>query len=34
MRRYSLYTGDAGVAIFLMQCIDGSAAWPGLDTVD
>jgi lantibiotic modifying enzyme len=31
MRRYSLYTGDPGVAIFLMQCIDGSAAWPGLD---
>jgi lantibiotic modifying enzyme len=31
MRRYSLYTGDPGVAIYLMQCIDGSAAWPGLD---
>ena len=32
MRRYSLYTGDPGVAIYLMQCIEGSAVWPGLDT--
>lgn len=31
MRRYSLYTGDPGVAIYLAQCIDGTAAWPGLD---
>jgi lantibiotic modifying enzyme len=31
MRRYSLYTGDPGVAIYLMQCIDGRAVWPGLD---
>jgi hypothetical protein len=31
MRRYSLYTGDPGVAIYLMQCIDGTAVWPGLD---
>ena len=31
MRRYSLYTGDLGVAIYLMQCIGTTAAWPGLD---
>jgi hypothetical protein len=31
MRRYSLYTGDPGVAIYLLQCIDGTAVWPGLD---
>jgi len=31
MRRYSLYTGDPGLAIYLAQCIDGRAAWPGLD---
>jgi hypothetical protein len=31
MRRYSLYTGDPGVAIYLMQCMDGTAVWPGLD---
>ena len=31
MRRYSLYTGDPGIAIYLMQCIDGTAVWPGLD---
>ncbi|MDQ2962019.1 MAG: LanC-like protein [Pseudomonadota bacterium] len=31
MRRYSLYTGDPGVAIYLTQCIDGTAVWPGLD---
>ena len=30
-RRYSLYTGDPGVAIYLVQCIDGVAVWPGLD---
>jgi lantibiotic modifying enzyme len=34
MRRYSLYTGDPGVAIYLMHCIDGSDAWPGLDRED
>jgi lantibiotic modifying enzyme len=32
VRRYSLYTGDPGVAIYLMRCIDGAAVWPGLDT--
>ncbi|PWT71114.1 MAG: lanthionine synthetase, partial [Proteobacteria bacterium] len=31
MRRYSLYTGDAGLAIYLAQCIDGADCWPGLD---
>jgi hypothetical protein len=31
MRRYSLYTGDPGVALCLLQCIDGTAVWPGLD---
>jgi len=31
MRRYSLYTGDPGIAVYLMQCIEGSAVWPGLD---
>jgi len=31
MRRYSLYTGDLGIAIYLMQCIGGTAVWPGLD---
>jgi lantibiotic modifying enzyme len=31
MRRYSLYTGDPGVAIYLAHCLDGTDAWPGLD---
>jgi hypothetical protein len=31
MRRYSLYTGDPGIAIYLSRCIDGTAVWPGLD---
>ena len=31
MRRYSLYTGDPGTAIYLMHCLDGTDAWPGLD---
>jgi len=31
MRRYSLYTGDAGVAIYLARCIEGKADWPSLD---
>ena len=31
MRRYSLYTGDPGLAIYLMRCIDATDAWPGLD---
>jgi hypothetical protein len=31
MRRYSLYTGDPGLAIYLAGCIDGSDSWPTLD---
>jgi len=31
MRRYSLYTGDPGVAIYLARCIDEKADWPSLD---
>jgi hypothetical protein len=31
MRRYSLYTGDPGLAIYLARCIEGAAGWPGLD---
>lgn len=31
MRRYSLYTGDPGLAIYLLRCIEGAAGWPGLD---
>jgi lantibiotic modifying enzyme len=30
MRRYSLYTGDPGTAVYVMHCIDGTDAWPGL----
>ena len=32
IRRYSLYTGDPGLALYLMHCIDGTDEWPGLDT--
>jgi lantibiotic modifying enzyme len=31
MRRYSLYTGDPGVALYLMHCIERTDEWPGLD---
>jgi len=31
MRRYSLYTGDPGLAIYLARCIAGKADWPTLD---
>lgn len=31
MRRYSLYTGDPGVAIYLARCIEAKADWPSLD---
>jgi lantibiotic modifying enzyme len=31
MRRYSLYTGDPGLAIYLARCIEGAGRWPGLD---
>lgn len=29
--RYSLWTGDPGLAIFLWDCIRGAAAFPTLD---
>jgi lantibiotic modifying enzyme len=29
--RYTLWTGDAGLAIYLRQCLDGSAGLPALD---
>jgi len=31
MRRYSLYTGDLGTAVYLMHCIEGTDQCPGLD---
>jgi len=31
MRRYSLYTGDPGLAIYLARCIAGKSDWPTLD---
>ena len=31
--RYTLWTGDAGVALFLWQCLDGRAGMPSLDFV-
>src|SRR5207302_7157899 len=30
-RKYSLWTGDLGLAIFLSDCIDGRSAFPTLD---
>jgi hypothetical protein len=30
-QRYSLWTGDPGLAIYLWDCIRGSAAFPTLD---
>jgi lantibiotic modifying enzyme len=32
--RYSLWTGDVGVALYLADCIDARAAYPILDTWD
>jgi hypothetical protein len=29
--RYSLFTGDPGVALFLASCLDARAAFPLLD---
>jgi hypothetical protein len=29
--RYTLYTGDIGAALFAAACLDGDAAFPGLD---
>ena len=31
--RYTLWTGDAGLAVYLWHCLDGTAALPGLDIV-
>jgi hypothetical protein len=31
--RYSLWTGDMGAALFALQCIDGRAGVPGLNTL-
>jgi lantibiotic modifying enzyme len=32
--RYSLWTGDLGVALFAADCLDGSSAYPVLETWD
>lgn len=32
--RYSLWTGDPGLAVYLWHCVNGSAGLPGLDTLD
>jgi hypothetical protein len=29
--RYSLWTGDLGVAVYLCRCLDGEASFPTLD---
>ena len=29
--RYTLWTGEAGLALFLLDCIDGQADLPTLD---
>ena len=34
MRRYSLWTGDLGLAIYLRNCLDGGDGWPNLDRED
>jgi hypothetical protein len=34
MRRHSLWTGDAGLAIYLANCLDGNDRWPNLDRDD
>ncbi|HEX2542074.1 MAG TPA: LanC-like protein [Caldimonas sp.] len=31
--RYTLWTGDPGLAVYLWHCIGGTAAWPTLDIV-
>jgi hypothetical protein len=31
--RHTLWTGDAGLALYLWQCIEGSAGFPTLDFV-
>jgi hypothetical protein len=32
--RYSLWTGDVGVALFAADCVDARTAYPVLDTWD
>ena len=32
--RYSLWTGDLGFAIYLWDCLQGTAAFPTLDVFD
>ena len=32
--RYSLWTGDAGVAVYLWHCLQGTGGLPGLETID
>jgi lantibiotic modifying enzyme len=32
--RYTLWTGDCGLAVFLWDCITGSSRMPGLDNLD
>jgi hypothetical protein len=34
MRRYSLWTGDLGLAVYLWNCVIGGDRWPILDPVD
>jgi lantibiotic modifying enzyme len=31
--RYSLWTGDAGLAVYIWHCLDGTASLPALDIV-
>jgi hypothetical protein len=33
-RRYSLWTGDAGLAVYLWHCLTGSGGLPALDILD
>ena len=33
-RRYSLWTGDAGLAVYLWHCLAGSGGMPALDILD
>ena len=32
--RYSLWTGDPGLAVYLWHCLNGSGGLPGLDILD
>ncbi len=32
--RYTLWTGDPGLAVYLWQCLVGSDGMPGLDLID